>query len=70
LDYSALFDGSTSNGRNLSDKVRLFIRPDDRSRMTGDCYVRFCEGLGVEFPPGYSTIKYFRSALFHLQQGQ
>jgi len=23
---------------------------DDKSRMTGDCHVRFCEGLGVKFP--------------------
>ena len=21
-----------------------------KSRMTGDCHVRFCEGLGVQFP--------------------
>ena len=25
-------------------------RLDDKSRMTGDCHVRFCEGLGVKFP--------------------
>ena len=23
---------------------------DDKSRMTGDCHVRICEGLGVKFP--------------------
>ena len=25
-------------------------RLDDRSRMTGDCHVRFCESLGVRLP--------------------
>jgi hypothetical protein len=50
LDCPAIFDGSTSNGRNLSNKARSFIRLDDRSRMTGDCHVRICEGLGVRFP--------------------
>ena len=25
-------------------------RRGDTSRMTGDCHVRFCEGLGVRFP--------------------
>jgi hypothetical protein len=23
----------------------------DKSRVTGDCYARFCEGRGVRFPP-------------------
>jgi len=23
---------------------------NDKSRITGDCYVRFCEGPGVRFP--------------------
>ena len=30
--------------------IPLNRRQDDTSRMTGDCHVRFCEGLGVKFP--------------------
>lgn len=29
-------------------------RPDDGSRMTRECHVRFCERLGEEVPPAYS----------------
>ena len=31
---------------------------DDKSRMTGDCHVRICEGLGVKFPWATRLIVY------------
>ena len=30
---------------------------DDKSRMTGDCHVRICEGRGVKFPPATRRAK-------------
>ncbi len=33
------------------------MRLCDKSRMTGDCHVRFRERLGGEIPPAYSTVK-------------
>jgi len=41
----------TSDGRSRGvGPSRLRQRLDCTSRMTGDCHVRFCEGLGVRFP--------------------
>jgi len=33
-------------------------RRDDKSRMTGDCHVRICEGLGVKFPRATRLIRW------------
>ena len=32
------------------DKAKPSKWLDNKSRMTGDCHVRICEGLGVKFP--------------------
>ena len=48
---SGLTVWSTRDGR--SQEVRQGCQRwqlDDKSRMTGDCHVRICEGLGGKFP--------------------
>ena len=47
--------GSTGNGRNSRASGRSAISHETRSqldgsRMTRECHVRFCEGLGVKLP--------------------
>ena len=42
--------GSTGNGRNPTINGRRQPSRDGTSRMTRECQVRFCEGLGVKFP--------------------
>src|SRR6266849_6794621 len=42
--------GSTGNGRNLIINGRRQPSCGDTSRMNREVHVRFCEGLGVEFP--------------------
>src|ERR1700716_1083733 len=42
--------GSTGNGRNPMFNGRRQPSRGGTSRMTRECQVRFCEGLGVKFP--------------------
>src|SRR3954451_25462224 len=42
--------GSTGNGRNPIFNGRRQPSCGGTSRMTRECQVRFCEGLGVKFP--------------------
>jgi hypothetical protein len=42
--------GSTGNGRNPMSNGRRQPSRDGTSRMTRECQVRICEGLGVKFP--------------------
>ena len=42
--------GSSPTGPG-SDRSPLSGDQNDKSRMTGDCYVRICEGRGVKCPP-------------------
>lgn len=42
--------GPTGNGMSLSGIAKPFEWSVMKSRMTGDCHVRFCERLGVKFP--------------------
>jgi len=42
--------GSTGNGRNPTINGRRQPSRGDTSRMNREVHVRFCEGLGVEFP--------------------
>src|SRR5215470_5548545 len=42
--------GSTGNGRNPTINGRRQPSCGDTSRMNREVHVRFCEGLGVEFP--------------------
>src|SRR5215207_7406162 len=46
----AIWIGSTGNGRNPMLKGRRQPSRGGTSRMTRECQVRFCEGLGVKFP--------------------
>ena len=46
----AIWLGSTGNGRNLMFNGRRRPSRGGTSRMTRECQVRFCEGLGVKFP--------------------
>src|SRR6202790_1817055 len=46
----AIWLGSTGNGRNPMFNGRRQPSRDGTSRMTRECQVRFCEGLGVKFP--------------------
>src|SRR3977135_3393342 len=46
----AIWLGSPGNGRNPMFNGRRQPSPGGRSRMTRECQVRFCEGLGVKFP--------------------
>src|SRR5215204_7377099 len=46
----AIWLGSTGNGRNPMFNGRRQPSCDGTSRMTRECQVRFCEGLGVKFP--------------------
>src|ERR1700730_17058183 len=46
----AIWLGSTGNGRNPMLNERRQPSRDGTSRMTRECQVRFCEGLGVKFP--------------------
>jgi hypothetical protein len=52
LDHLALLFGQpVMGGTRRQGKVAKKKRQlDDKSRMTGDCHVRICEGLGVKFP--------------------
>ena len=58
LDHPALLFWSTRNGRSQRVRQRCWRRQqDDKSRMTGDCHVRICEGLGVKFPRATRLLK-------------
>src|SRR5918994_1775355 len=46
----AIWIGSTGNGRNPMLNGRRQPSRGGTSRMTRECQVRFCEGLGVKFP--------------------
>src|SRR6202011_5031188 len=46
----AIWLGSTGNGRNPMFNGRRQPSRDGTSRMTRECQVRFCEGLGGKFP--------------------
>jgi hypothetical protein len=46
----AIWLGSTGNGRNPMFNGRRQPSCGGTSRMTRECQVRFCEGLGVKFP--------------------
>src|SRR5260221_7350483 len=46
----AIWLGSTGNGRNPMFNGRRQPSCGGTSRMTRECPVRFCEGLGVKFP--------------------
>src|SRR6202047_2242701 len=46
----AIWLGSTSKGKNPIFKGRGQPSRGGTSRMTRECQVRFCEGLGVKFP--------------------
>src|SRR4030088_132239 len=46
----AIWLGSTGNGRNPMFNGRRPASRGGTSRMTRECQVRFCEGLGVKFP--------------------
>src|SRR6266508_3756560 len=46
----AIWLGSTGNGRNPKLNGRRQPSCGGTSRMTRECQVRFCEGLGVKFP--------------------
>jgi hypothetical protein len=46
----AIWLGSTGNGRNPMFNGRRQPSRGGTSRMTRECQVRFCEGLGVKFP--------------------
>src|SRR5713226_9263695 len=46
----AIWLGSTGNGRNPMFNRRRQPSRGGTSRMTRECQVRFCEGLGVKFP--------------------
>jgi hypothetical protein len=51
----AIWLGSTGNGRNPMSNGRRQPSRGGTSRMTRECQVRFCEGLGVKFPGAYSA---------------
>src|SRR5260221_4520828 len=46
----AIWLGSTGNGRNPMFNGRRQPSRGGTSRMTRECQIRFCEGLGVKFP--------------------
>src|SRR5262245_19161022 len=46
----AIWIGSTGNGRNPISNGRRQPSCGGTSRMTRECHVRICEGLGVQFP--------------------
>jgi hypothetical protein len=46
----AIWLGSTGNGRSPMFNGRRQPSRGGTSRMTRECQVRFCEGLGVKFP--------------------
>src|SRR5258705_11529666 len=46
----AIWLGSTGNGKNPMFNGRRQPSCGGTSRMTRECQVRFCEGLGVKFP--------------------
>src|SRR6266850_5747578 len=46
----AIWLGSTGNGKNPMFNGRRQPPCGGTSRMTRECQVRFCEGLGVKFP--------------------
>ncbi len=50
--------------RNKAKPLNKWL--DDTSRMTGDCHVRFCEGLGGKFPRPTRLDKTNPAALFLL----
>jgi len=52
LDHLAvLFGQPVMGGTRRQGKVAIEKRQlDDKSRMTGDCHVRFPESVGVKFP--------------------
>src|SRR6266516_3686663 len=51
----AIWLGSTGNGKNPMFNGRRQPSCGGTSRMTRECQVRFCEGLGVKFPRAYSA---------------
>jgi hypothetical protein len=60
----AIWLGSTGNGRNLMINGRRQPSRGGTSRMTRECQVRFCEGLGVKFPgPTRQSRRFDREAL-------
>ena len=51
MDHPALLFGQPEmGGARMVRQGCWRQQPDDKSRMTGDCHVRICEGLGVKFP--------------------
>jgi len=46
----AIWVGSTGNGRSPTLNGRRQPSRGGTSRMTRECHVRICEGLGVKFP--------------------
>src|SRR3979490_2166907 len=57
----AIWLGSTGNGRNPMFNGRRQPSRGGTSRMTRECQVRFCEGLGGKFPgPTRQTRKWRR----------
>jgi hypothetical protein len=56
----AIWLGSTGNGRSPMFNGRRQPSRDGTSRMTRECQVRFCEGLGVKFPGPTRQTRRFR----------
>jgi hypothetical protein len=54
LDRSIVSDLTTRTNTRM---ILSSIQKSDKSRMTGDCHVRFCESLGVKLPLATRTIK-------------
>jgi hypothetical protein len=63
----AIWLGSTGNGKNPMVNGRRQPSCGGTSRMTRECQVRFCEGLGVKFPG--PTRQKRRSALLPATSG-
>ena len=59
----AIWLGSTGNGKNPMVNGRRQPSCGGTSRMTRECQVRFCEGLGVKFSGAYSAIASFWSSV-------
>src|SRR5262245_46261907 len=62
-DPHRVVEGSTRKGRNCSTARRgsLRLRPGDKSRMSREAPVRFCEGPGVRFPRATRLVVLARS---------
>ena len=65
----AIWLGSTGNGRNPMFNGRRRPSCDGTSRMTRECQVRICEGLGVKFPgPTRQNRTYAAQQKWHLHE--